>query len=120
MLGQNLHSIITILFMLVIIILLAYLTTIFLSRKTRSYFMGRSIKVLERVVLSTNLSIIVIQVINKVYILAINNKCIEVIDSIEYKEWQNYKDALPLPSQKDFLSFFKEILTSKKPTDKNS
>ncbi|AKL95468.1 hypothetical protein CACET_c20200 [Clostridium aceticum] len=77
----------------VFVIFLAYYTTAFIGKKSSLYFEGRTAKVLERTILSTNLSLTIVQVIDKVYILVLYNKSVEVLDILSIEEWNVFKKS---------------------------
>lgn len=100
------YNICTIVFMVIFIIFLSYYATMLISKKSNVYFKNRNIKILERTMISSNFSIIVIQVIDKVYILAVQNKNIETIDILSANKWHEQtkiKDIQKNVSLRDFI-----------------
>ncbi len=73
------------------VILLAYLVTIFLGRKTSVLLSSRSTKVIERVTIGHQHSITIIQIGNKVYILSVYAKNVELLDFYPIAEWKEAK-----------------------------
>lgn len=111
---EKVYTITTIMIMVILIILMAYYATVLISKRSNIYFRGKTVKVLERIVLSTNLSITIIQAIDKIYILAVSSKNIELLDVIEYEKWHEYKRAQSLTDQQDLLDIFKRSFFNKK------
>lgn len=107
MLKENIYNIFTIMIMLIFVIFLSYYITMIIGKKSSFYFRGRATKILERSIISTNLSIIIIQVIDKVYILAVQNKNLEVIDVLDAKKWQEYTNTQEQPQKASLLSLIK-------------
>lgn len=107
MISKNLYSIMIIIIMMTFIVFMAYFATVFISKKTNIYFQDKSVKILERLVLANNLSVVAVQIIDQVYILAMNSKNIELLDIIEYEKWDHFKKTRNKPSQKNLLDIFK-------------
>lgn len=110
---ENIYTFISISIMIIIIVFMAYFATVLISKKSNFYFQGKTVKVLERTVISTNLSITIIQAMDKVYILAICNKNAELLDIIEYEKWIEYKKNQSPAEQKDLLDVFKNSFFNK-------
>ncbi|AOY77306.1 flagellar biosynthetic protein FliO [Clostridium formicaceticum] len=102
-------------FMMVIIavcvIFLAYYTTRVIGKKSNLYFQGRTAKVLERTTLAPNLNLMVIQVMDKVYILVVCNKNMEILDTLSIEAWNIFKKTQgdALQNNKDFLKISHNI-----------
>ncbi|MBN4067650.1 MAG: hypothetical protein COA82_05120 [Alkaliphilus sp.] len=73
------------------VIVVAYLATIFLGRKTSVLLSSRSTKVLERVTIGHQHSITIIQIGNRIYILSVYAKNVEFLDSYSLEEWKEAK-----------------------------
>ncbi len=106
--GVDLYSIILLIMMTIIIIMLAYLATRFIGKKTSGYFEGKGIKILDRTILMPRLNLYVIQVGGRVYILATNNKAIQLLDSIDYEEWIQHVKNHKKPSKRGLLDILYE------------
>ncbi len=111
--GDNLNSIIMLIIMVVVVIVMAYFATILIAKRTNHYYGKKTVKLLEKTVLSPGLNITIIQVIDRVYILAINNKKVELVDIIEYDKWADYKKEQE-SNHDDSFDFFTNILSRKK------
>ena len=70
---------------------LAYLVTIFLGRKTSVLLSSRSTKVIERVTVGHQHSITIIQIGNRIYVLSVHSKNVELLDSYPFEEWEEAK-----------------------------
>lgn len=76
-----------------IVIFLAYYTTIFIAKKSTNMLKNKHAKVIERTNLGLNLSILVIQIHNKIYILLQYYKEVELLDVIDENQWEVYRQA---------------------------
>lgn len=79
-------------FLVIVIFFLAYYATVFIAKKSNKYLQNKHIKVLEKTTLGLNLSILVIQIHNKVYVLLQYQKEIELLDVIDKEEWNEQLD----------------------------
>lgn len=91
---KEIGTILTLLSALGIVIFLAYITTIFVGKKTGGYFSNPSVKLLERVNIGYQLNITIIEIHNKVYVLAIFNKNLQVVDILDKEEWHRCKEEI--------------------------
>ncbi|NLM03881.1 MAG: flagellar biosynthetic protein FliO [Clostridiales bacterium] len=91
MIKNDIYTIFTTLIIIIIIIFLSYYVTLIIGKKSNQYFSNKNTKVLEKTMLSANMSIVIIQILDKVYILAVQNKNVTVIDKLELKKWNEYK-----------------------------
>ncbi|SES67701.1 Flagellar biosynthesis protein, FliO [Natronincola peptidivorans] len=118
---QNIYTVFTVVSMIIIVIFMAYFVTSIIGKKTNFYFQGRSVKVLERTALTAQLTIMAIQVLDKVYILAVQSKNIEVIDTLDYIEWIEYKKNHEVCEGEELAPFIKRSLDIiKKPLTKKN
>lgn len=76
-----------------VVIFLAYLTTLLVAKKSNTFLHNRSIKVLERSGIGPQMGVTIVQIANKVYFLATQNKNITVLDIINAEEWNQYCEA---------------------------
>ncbi|MCC5909809.1 MAG: hypothetical protein JJT76_05170 [Clostridiaceae bacterium] len=90
---ENIYKIFFIIFITVLVIAMAYYATVLIGKKSSVYFQGRCVRVLERTVISPNFSIIAVQTIDKVYIIALQNKNMILLDTVESMRWQEYKSS---------------------------
>ncbi|MCD5413651.1 MAG: flagellar biosynthetic protein FliO [Clostridiales bacterium] len=70
------------------VIAAAYFVTIFIGRKTNALHSKRNIKVLERITVGYQHSIVVVQINIKIYIISVYSKNIELLDSYSVSKWQ--------------------------------
>lgn len=77
----------------IIVVIIAYYTTLIIAKKTNRLMKNKHSKVLEKTALGLNMSIIVIQVNNKVYILLQHYKEIELLDVVDEQNWSNYRGS---------------------------
>ncbi len=118
MLGQ-LYNVFMMLVAVGVVIILAYFTTIIIAQKSKSLTKNTSIKVLERSNIGLQVSITVVQINAKVYILANQGKELVTIDTIDAEEWYKSrqhnlniqsKEGQQMPkSMKELLSQFKRL-----------
>lgn len=92
---------------------MAFATTYFVGKKSNSFLRNPSIQVLERTSIGFQISIYVVQINGKVYILSTQNKNTQVLDVIDAKEWfekkQEYRleglnNSAPLNNSLDSIS----------------
>ncbi|SDK45754.1 flagellar biosynthetic protein FliO [Natronincola ferrireducens] len=107
MLQNNIYTIFSTVIMAVFVIFIAYYTTVIISKKSNFYLQDRTVKILERTGISTHLNITIIQIADKVYILAVQNKNTTIIDSMDFEKWHEYRKNHYRPTQSNFASMFK-------------
>ncbi|MGV8146359.1 MAG: flagellar biosynthetic protein FliO [Alkaliphilus sp.] len=66
----------------------AYYFTIFIVKRTSALMGNRNTKVIERVTIGHQHSIVIVQIGNKVYILSEHSKSVELLDSYSIAEWK--------------------------------
>lgn len=80
--------------MVVLVIGLAYGTTLLIGKKSNSFMGNKNAKVLQQIALNMNFQITVIQVQQKVYIIGKTNKTMELLDTIPLDEWEENEKEL--------------------------
>ncbi|KAB3535870.1 hypothetical protein F8154_04965 [Alkaliphilus pronyensis] len=90
---EGIFTVLTLLLALAVVLFLAYGTTLLIGKKSGALFNNSSVKVLERVPIGQQADITIIQIHNRVYILAMQSKNIEVIDTMEVTEWHLNKES---------------------------
>jgi|GEM_PF-4386817 len=93
---EEIYSIIMLLFAIGLVVMMAFVTTYFVGRKSNSFLRNPSIQVLERASIGFQISIYVVQINGKVYVLLIQNKNTQVLDVIDAKEWFEKKQEYRL------------------------
>ncbi|KAB3531372.1 hypothetical protein [Alkaliphilus serpentinus] len=91
---KQMVTMLSLLAVMAVVIFLAYITTIYVAKRTGGYFKNPSGRIIERFTLGYQLSITIVEIYNKVYILAIFNKNLQVIDIIPKEDWQKSKDEI--------------------------
>ncbi|MBU5677428.1 flagellar biosynthetic protein FliO [Alkaliphilus sp. MSJ-5] len=71
----------------VITIVFAYYITIIIGKKTNKLMKGRYTQVLERTMIGLNISITLVKINKKIYIIALQGKTIKLLDAIDESEW---------------------------------
>lgn len=71
----------------IIVLVLAYYFSKFISIKTSGFIKGRNINIIEMFNIGKNNKIIIIKINNYVYVLSMGNNYTTVIDKIPYKEF---------------------------------
>ena len=110
---DDIYSIIMLLLAIGLVVMMAFATTYFVGKKSNSFMRNPSIQVLERTSIGFQISIYVVQINGKVYILSTQNKNTQVLDVIDAKEWfekkQEYRleglnNGAPLNNSLDSIS----------------
>lgn len=73
---------------IVIIIVFAYYVTILVGKKTNKLFDGRYTQVIERAIIGLNISITILKINQKIYIIAVQGKTIKLLDILDEKDWR--------------------------------
>lgn len=96
---SDIYSIIMLLIAIGLVVLMAFATTYFIGKKSNSFMRNSTIQVIERATIGLQVSINVVLINGKIYILAIQNKTTQVLDIVDAKEWferkqENWVEAL--------------------------
>lgn len=110
MIINDIYTIFTTILIIIFIIFLSYYVTVLIGKKSNQYFKYKNTKILEKTMLSSNMSIVIIQVLDKVYILAVQNKNVTIIDKLELKKWNEYKISEDCREEK--IKFFDSLRDS--------
>lgn len=73
---------------IIIIIVFAYYVTTVVGKKTNKLFDGRYTQVIERTIIGLNISIIILKINQKIYIIALQGKTIKLLDILDEKDWR--------------------------------
>lgn len=98
-------------FWIVLVLLLAYFGTKWYAKKAQIRSQGKNIKVIERVVLAQDKFLVLAEINDKVLLLGVTNKEINVIDTFEPSDL-----ASPVNAQTpvDFKAVFDKVMKSEK------
>lgn len=87
MMVEQLYTMLLLILAVGFVVALAYYTTLLIGKKSGSFLHNGSIRVLERAGIGMQISIQVVEIGGKVYILAIQGKQVTLLDSMETEEW---------------------------------
>lgn len=90
---NQIFTIILLLMAVALVVGLAYLTTLLIAKKSNMMIHSRSIKVLERSGVGLQMNITIVQIADRVYFLAIQNKNVTLLDAMPLDEWLKYREA---------------------------
>lgn len=99
----------------VLIILAAYATTKWIAKKQNTYVSGRIIKIIERVMISKDVYLAVVQVDTKVYLMSVSAGKTELLSELPLETVEKMKAS---QQSGDFMGIFMNLLGSKH--DKNN
>lgn len=99
----------------VLIILGAYYTTRWIAKKQNTYVSGRIIKIIERVMISKDVYLAVVQVDTKIYLMSVSAGKTELLSELPPETAEKIKNA---QQPEDFLGIFSKLLGSRQ--DKNN
>ena len=77
----------------VFIIILAYISTRFLANKSNNFLRNKNAKIIERTTIGLNLSVLVVRINKRVYILLQHYKQLELLDVLDEDEWINNRKS---------------------------
>jgi len=89
---QGFLDFIQVIFMVVVVVALAYGTTVLIGKKSSGFMGNRNAKVLQQLSLNMNFQITVVQIQQKVYIIGKTNKSIELLDTIPLDQWEENEE----------------------------
>lgn len=72
----------------IVTIVFAYYTTIIIGKKTNKLLDGRYTQILERTIIGLNTNITILKINQKIYIIALQGKSMELIDIIDEENWK--------------------------------
>lgn len=98
-------------FWIVLIILLAYFGTKWYAKKAQINSQGKNIRVIERVVIAQDKYLVLIEINDKVQLLGVTNKEINVIDTFEPSLLKTPANA---QAPVDFKTVFDKVMKSEK------
>lgn len=90
------YSIVMLLFAIGLVVVMAFATTYIIGKKSNAIMRNPGVKVLERASIGLQISIYILLINGKVYILAIQNKSTQLLDVIDAKEWFEKKQEFDL------------------------
>lgn len=96
------------LFVVVLVILGAYYTTRWISKKQNSFTSGKLIHVLERVMLSKDVFIVVVAVDTKVFLMSVTNCKNELLTELPAEIIEHYN--MPKQTSPDFTKIWRLFL----------
>ncbi|HBR31055.1 MAG: flagellar biosynthetic protein FliO [Eubacteriales bacterium] len=105
------------LFVVVLVIIAAYLTTRWIAKKQNAYTSGKIITVLERVMLGRDVYIAVVKVDTKIYLMSISSGKVELLSELSSEVMDKYSSDGQ--STTDFMKILKSII-NKNGNDKQS
>jgi flagellar protein FliO/FliZ len=97
----------------------AYLTTKFLSGKTKKMQKGRFISLTERLPLGKDKNIALIEVAGQNYLIGITNQSINILGQIDGENLKAVKEAKSLNPRKGFVEQFRSFITNAKDAQEN-
>lgn len=103
------------LIVVVLIILGVYYTTKWIAKKQNTYVSGRIIKIIERVMISKDVYLAVVQVDTKVYLMSVSAGKTELLSELPPETVEKLKAAR---QSEDFLGIFSKMIGSRH--DKNN
>lgn len=99
----------------VLIILAAYMTTKWIAKKQNTYTSGRLIKIIERVMLSKDVFLAVVQIDEKIFLISVSSGKTELLTELDPSVIDNIK---PAENNGGFMDILMSITGAKK--DKNN
>lgn len=75
------------------VIIFAYYTTLIIGKKTNQLLDNRYVEVLEKTNLGFNLTILILRIGEKIYIVGLQGKSMEVLDILNEEDWVYSKDS---------------------------
>jgi flagellar biogenesis protein FliO len=103
------------LIVVVLVILLAYVTVKWIAKKQNTYVSGRMIKIIERVMISKDVYLAIVQVDTKVYFMSVSAGKTELLSELPLETVEKMKAS---QQSGDFLSIFTSLIGSRH--DKNN
>lgn len=99
---KQILSLILLLAATIIVIIFAYYSTIIIGKKTNRLLDNKYTQVLERTMIGVNTNITILKINQKIYIVAMQGKTIQLLDIIEERDWLvvNDKNKIKLNKQK--------------------
>ncbi|HBL83421.1 MAG: hypothetical protein A2Y17_04330 [Clostridiales bacterium GWF2_38_85] len=98
------------LIVVILVIIAAYFTTRWIAKKQNSFTSGKIIKVIERVMLSKDVFLAVVQVDSKNYLMSISSGKTELLTELDETVVERYKTN---GQTGDFMSIFMSALNGK-------
>ncbi|HHY90911.1 MAG TPA: flagellar biosynthetic protein FliO [Clostridiales bacterium] len=117
--SELLWRFITFIFAFVLIIVIAYIITKFIGKKSMIFTTGRNLKIVERVSLGLDKSLYIIRLEDYFYLIAVGKQNVEFIDKLSKDEIdissegiENFHSSVPF--QPKFDSYLRKYFTKKK------
>ncbi|MDR5658255.1 hypothetical protein RH915_02000 [Serpentinicella sp. ANB-PHB4] len=110
--GINVFQLFFILFVFTLIIIGAYITTKIVAEKSNFIQRTKRIKILEKTILSSNMSVIALMINEKVYVVLQHYKTTQLLDIIDKNEWNKSLEDFnksDKKNQKSTIKYIKEI-----------
>jgi len=117
--GQFLLLIFKIVIFLPFIVFLLYLSLRYGGSKLRKLQDGRYMKVLDRIALSKENSIVVVKIGDKAYAVSSSSKEINILFELPKEEIQHIENIKEIPQYADIKELFKKHILKKEVKDEN-
>ena len=111
--GEFWILIIKIILFLPLILFLMYLSLKYGGNKLQKLQDGKYMKIIDRIALSKENSILVVKIGEKAYTIASSSKKIEVLFEIPKEEITIIEDSKEMPQYEDIKEVFKKLITKK-------
>jgi flagellar biogenesis protein FliO len=92
-LGKAILKLLSYTLILVFVLVVTIYGTKFIAKKSKKFANGKYIQILDSLSMGTNTKIVIIKVNNMIYIIAIANNTIEVIDKLPVEEFEFHNEV---------------------------